>query len=239
MFLGMCEGGLVGGMLVYLALFYRRHQLLYRIGMFACAAPLAVAFGGLLATGLSEIRHAGYNGIDFSRLFKAVINPVIIGWPWIFFIEGTITVCLGVLSLFFLPHTPGQARFLSQYERTIARRRIKLDAHGAIAEDDAGDEQFDWHWVWLASKSPNTVICSLAWFFLLIPIYVGLAIVHICLGLADTLHRVLHSSSLRLSRNWVIRPQRPNCSQVCSIGILMNINSFKQCLQICAPSLPS
>jgi hypothetical protein len=49
----------------------------------------------------------------------------------------------------------------------------------------------------------------------------------------------LHSSSLRLSRNWVIRPRRPNCSQVCSLDILMSINSFKQCLQICAPSLPS
>lgn len=63
-FLGMFEGGLVGGILVYLALFYRRHQLLYRIGMFGCSAPLAVAFGGLLATGLSKIKHGGYNGVS-------------------------------------------------------------------------------------------------------------------------------------------------------------------------------
>jgi hypothetical protein len=71
----MCEGGLVGGILVYLAMFYRRHQLLYRIGMFSCAAPLAVAFGGLLATGLSKIRHAGYNGIGFfPQVFEAIIN---------------------------------------------------------------------------------------------------------------------------------------------------------------------
>lgn len=74
MFLGMCEGGLVGGMLVYLALFYRRHQLLYRIGMFACAAPLAVAFGGLLATGLSKISHDGYNGNGFSWLVRRVLT---------------------------------------------------------------------------------------------------------------------------------------------------------------------
>lgn len=32
-FLGLCEGGLLGGMIVYLAMFYRRHQLLYRIGL--------------------------------------------------------------------------------------------------------------------------------------------------------------------------------------------------------------
>lgn len=29
--------------------------------MFYCAAPLSGAFGGLLATGLAEIRYSGYN----------------------------------------------------------------------------------------------------------------------------------------------------------------------------------
>lgn len=61
-FLGFAEGGLLGGMLVYLAMFYRRHQLLYRITLFYCAAPLSGAFGGLLATGLAEIHANGYNG---------------------------------------------------------------------------------------------------------------------------------------------------------------------------------
>jgi MFS family permease len=61
-FLGLAEGGLLGGMLVYLAMFYRRHQLLYRIVMFYCAAPLSGAFGGLLATGLAQIETKGYRG---------------------------------------------------------------------------------------------------------------------------------------------------------------------------------
>lgn len=239
MFLGMCEGGLIGGMLVYLALFYRRHQLLYRIGMFSCAAPLAVAFGGLLATGLSKIRHDGYIGIGISRLFKAIINSIVTGWPWIFFVEGAITVCFGVLSLCFLPHTPGQAKFLSQDEQDIARRRMKLDANGAVAGNDVLDEHFDWHWVWIALKSPNTIICSLAWFFLLIPIYVSLAVVGTCLGLTDGLYRALPSSSLRLSTNLVIRQRGPNCSQVCFLDILLNKNSSKKYLPICAPLLPS
>ncbi|KAL9111123.1 MAG: hypothetical protein Q9227_004386 [Pyrenula ochraceoflavens] len=62
LFLGLCEGGLLGGMVVYLAMFYRRHQMLYRIGLFYCAAPLSGAFGGLLATGLAKINYNGYNG---------------------------------------------------------------------------------------------------------------------------------------------------------------------------------
>ncbi|KIW53594.1 hypothetical protein PV05_09151 [Exophiala xenobiotica] len=143
--LGMCEGGLIGGILVYLALFYRRQQLLTRIGLFACAAPLAIAFGGLLATGLSKISRGGYNG-----------------WPWIFFVEGAITVAYGILTLFFLPHTPAQAKFLNAQDRDIAVRRMKEDADGAMAADEARDEHFKWHWVRMALKSPNTIICSLA-----------------------------------------------------------------------------
>ncbi|MCJ1303745.1 hypothetical protein MMC08_006555 [Hypocenomyce scalaris] len=47
-FLGLCEGGLLGGMILYLSMFYKRHQLMYRIGLFYGAAPLSAAFGGLL-----------------------------------------------------------------------------------------------------------------------------------------------------------------------------------------------
>jgi len=60
--LGIMEGGLLGGMILYLSMFYRRHQLMRRIGLFYCAAPLSGAFGGLLATGLSQITTPGYNG---------------------------------------------------------------------------------------------------------------------------------------------------------------------------------
>jgi hypothetical protein len=61
-FLGLMEGGLLGGMIIYQAMFYQRHELIRRIGLFCCAAPLSGAIGGLLATGLSQITTLGYNG---------------------------------------------------------------------------------------------------------------------------------------------------------------------------------
>jgi len=70
-FLELCEGGLLGGMVLYLSMFYRRHHLRFRLDMFYCAAPLSGAFGGLLATGLAEVRFHGYNR-----------------WPWVFFCGG-------------------------------------------------------------------------------------------------------------------------------------------------------
>lgn len=66
--LGLFEGGILGGVIIYLAMFYRRHELLYRSGLFYCAAPLSGAFGGLLASALGQISYGGYDR-----------------WPWIFF----------------------------------------------------------------------------------------------------------------------------------------------------------
>ena len=155
--LGACEGGLLGAIIVYLAMFYRRHQMLWRIGLFYCAAPLSGAFGGLLATGLATIKKGGYNR-----------------WPWIFFIEGAITVVYGIFAICFMPHTPSHAKFLTAEEKRVALARMKVDSHGATSEGDVDQEHFDWHWVRMALSSPNTWFCSLAWFFLLIPLYVSL-----------------------------------------------------------------
>ncbi|KAK1499471.1 hypothetical protein CCUS01_00195 [Colletotrichum cuscutae] len=152
--LGLFEGGLLGGIVVYLAMFYRRHQMLYRIGLFYCAAPLSGAFGGLLATGLATIRHGGYNR-----------------WPWIFFVEGAITTVLGVTCFFFMPSTPADAKFLTTDERTQAMRRSREDSHGATDVEDVNDEHFSWHWVRMAVLAPQTYFCTLAWIFLLIPLY--------------------------------------------------------------------
>ena len=153
-FLGLCEGGLLGGMVLYLSMFYRRHDLLFRLGLFYCAAPLSGAFGGLLATGLAQIRHGGYNR-----------------WPWIFFVEGAITVCFGIMTLFFLPHTPSQAGFLSREERAAAVARLRLDAHGASKESDLESEKFSWRWVRMALLNVNTILLSLNFFAIITPIY--------------------------------------------------------------------
>jgi hypothetical protein len=83
-----------------------------------------------------------------------------------------ITVCFGILALFFMPHTPRQAKFLTDEERVVALHRMKADSHGATDQEDVGQERFNWHWIRMALISPNTILCSLAWFFLLIPLYV-------------------------------------------------------------------
>ena len=152
--LGLFEGGLLGGMVLYLSMFYQRHDMLFRIGLFYCAAPLSGAFGGLLATGLAEIKYGGYNR-----------------WPWIFIVEGIITVLFGILTVFFLPDTPSHAKFLTDEEKRIVVRRMHIDAHGTVQEETVDTETFSWHWVRLALLNTNTILLSLNFFAIITPIY--------------------------------------------------------------------
>lgn len=46
--LGLCEGGLLPGMVLYLSGLYNRGELALRIGIFYTAASLSGAFGGML-----------------------------------------------------------------------------------------------------------------------------------------------------------------------------------------------
>ncbi|KAG9661367.1 MFS general substrate transporter, partial [Aureobasidium melanogenum] len=153
-FLGLMEGGLLGGMIIYLAMFYKRHQLMFRIGLFYCAAPLSGAVGGLLATSLAKIQTSNYKG-----------------WPFIIFVEGGITVLFGFLTIFFLPHTPAESKFLTEEEKAGAALRMHLDSHGSDAADDVRSEKFSWHWVRMAFLNWNTVLLSLNFFAIITPIY--------------------------------------------------------------------
>ena len=141
-------------MVIYLAMFYERHAMLWRIGIFYCAAPLSGAFGGLLATGLAEIKAPGYNG-----------------WPFIFFVEGAITVAFGVISWFFLPHTPADAKFLTEEEKDAAVKRMAIDSQSGARGGNVNEEKFDWHWVKMALTDVNCQMLSWIYFLIITPIY--------------------------------------------------------------------
>ncbi|KAF2864302.1 MFS transporter-like protein [Piedraia hortae CBS 480.64] len=154
--LGACEGGMFGGIILYLGMFYKRYNLMFRLGIFYCAAPLSGAFGGLLATGLARIHFHGYNG-----------------WPWIFFIEGAMTILVAIVAYFFLPHTPSQANFLTPREKDHAMRMLHEDMHGAASPTHLREENdhFTLSSIRLALLNFNTIAMSLIFFLVLIPIY--------------------------------------------------------------------
>ncbi|KAF2714939.1 MFS general substrate transporter [Pleomassaria siparia CBS 279.74] len=145
--LGMAEGGLLPGMVLYLSHFYKRTELALRIGIFYTAASLSGAFGGLLARGLNAIGHKG--GLE--------------GWRYIFIIEGLLTFFIGVLSFFLLPNSIESARFLSPAEKEHARLRLE--------EGSQVHERFSWDEVRRGVLNVQVWLSALAYFALLGGLY--------------------------------------------------------------------
>ncbi|KAJ6599082.1 MFS general substrate transporter [Mycena vulgaris] len=126
MFLGLCEGGLLPGIvradferklclpifkILYLSTIYKPHELQLRVGIFYASASLSGAFGGLLATAILGMD--GIGGLE--------------GWKWIFVLEGLATVLSSFIAAFFLPESIAAAKFLTNKEKEFALGRFHQD----------------------------------------------------------------------------------------------------------------
>ncbi|KAK0206541.1 MFS transporter [Desarmillaria ectypa] len=111
MCLGICEGGLLPGIVLYLSTMYKRHELQLRVGIFYASASLSGAFGGLLATAIIKMDGIGN----------------LAGWRWIFILEGIATIILSIIAAIFLPADVSSATFLSEVERDFALSRLRSE----------------------------------------------------------------------------------------------------------------
>ncbi|KAF8175378.1 MFS transporter [Pholiota molesta] len=112
-FLGLCEGGLLPGIILYLSTIYKRHELQLRVGIFYASASLSGAFGGLLATAI--LKMDGVGGLA--------------GWRWIYILEGLATIVSAVIAAYYLPETLAAASFFTDEERAFALARFRMDSN--------------------------------------------------------------------------------------------------------------
>ncbi|KAK2603821.1 hypothetical protein QQS21_004023 [Conoideocrella luteorostrata] len=160
--LGVAEGGLLPGMVLYLSGLYTRGELALRIGIFYSAASLSGAFGGLLARGLSAI--GPRDGLE--------------GWRWILIIEGLLTVVAGIIAYFGLPNSVATASYLTLEERQWATKRLANDSNGQFNLAKENEEPFSWGevrrglfnvQVWLTSTAYFAILSGLYSFGLFLP----------------------------------------------------------------------
>ncbi|OLN92787.1 putative transporter C1683.12-like protein 14 [Colletotrichum chlorophyti] len=155
--LGLFEGGAMPGFSFFLSSFYKREELLLRMGIFIASSSLAGAFGGLLATGLSQIPEWGFEGMPIHT------------WRNIFFFEGFVTVIVGSFAPLWMPTGPATAYFLDDRERAIAVERLQRE-HKADAEEPVG-----LHHVKRAVMCINNYICAVGFFLVNITVQ-GIAV---------------------------------------------------------------
>lgn len=82
-----------------------RSEIGVRVGTFLSAAPFATCFAGALAYGITSG------------------NASIASWRLLFLVEGIPSICLAIVTFFFLPDSPEKARFLTEEEKECARTR--------------------------------------------------------------------------------------------------------------------
>jgi len=151
MALGLCEGGLLPGMVLYLSSIYRREELQLRISLFYASASLSGAFGGLLASAILKLNGHGN----------------LAGWRWIFILEGIASSLAGVLAMIFLPESLKKAKFLTEEERIFAVNRYQrgiqeaqqaiLSTSGLGSVDEKDGKSSD-HQIATPSTAEETVI---------------------------------------------------------------------------------
>lgn len=143
--LGVFEAGVLPGMAYYLSRWYRRAELAFRLSVYVVMAPLAGAFGGLLASGILKLESFG--------MFES--------WRMIFAIEGIVTVGLSFIAFFTLTDRPETARWLTEEEKDLATTRVKSERVGATRVLDKMDTKK----IMLGTFSPITLTTS--FYFLL------------------------------------------------------------------------
>ncbi|KAL6360873.1 hypothetical protein LRP88_06581 [Fusarium phalaenopsidis] len=113
--IGLFEAGFVPGCVYLISMFYKRHELQWRINLFYTASILAGAFSGFMAYAIAHMSGIANYG----------------GWRWIFILEGAATVLIAIFAYFYTPDWPQTAKFLTEDERELLLARLAVDTPDA------------------------------------------------------------------------------------------------------------
>ena len=115
--LGVAEAGFFPGIVYYLSQWFPTAQRARALARFIIAVPLAGLIGNPLSGWLMSLD--GSLGVR--------------GWQWVFLVEGTPSVLLGVMTLVLLTDSPERARWLSQDQRAWLGAQLRRDGENSAA----------------------------------------------------------------------------------------------------------
>ncbi|RVX66506.1 hypothetical protein B0A52_09791 [Exophiala mesophila] len=122
-FLGAAEAAAIPGFSLMTGMWYKRKEHPLRHGFWFLGTSLGIMLAGLLSFGVAHIGTDGGSG----------------PWKWLFIALAILTAVWASLMLYFLPDTPGNARFLSAEQKIRAVERVK-----ATNQSVTKSNQFHW-----------------------------------------------------------------------------------------------
>lgn len=109
--LGAAEAGFFPGVILYLTYWFPARERAKTVALFMLAAPISVAIGAPLSAPLLELD--GALGLR--------------GWQWLFLVEGSPAVLLGVVTWFFLTDRPEHADWLPDDEKSALIEELRAE----------------------------------------------------------------------------------------------------------------
>ncbi|PPR01382.1 hypothetical protein CVT24_006220 [Panaeolus cyanescens] len=142
-FIGLPEAAFYPGAIFLLSRWYTKKELAFRSAFLYAGLLISNAFGTLMAAGILA-------NMEDKRGIRA--------WRWLFFIEGALTIFIGLNAMWLLPDYPHNTRWLSPAELHLAQVRLSEDA-GEADKDNAEDSQLQG--LIMAIKDPKVGIFAL------------------------------------------------------------------------------
>ncbi|KAJ1565860.1 hypothetical protein HK405_011455 [Cladochytrium tenue] len=110
-FIAVTEGGVIPATLIYLGAFYKSTELATRLAWFWGVQSVASAVSGLMASGILQM--AGIAGI--------------LGWKWLFIIDGILTFLAAGLLFYVLPRRATETVIFDARQAQVAATRVIRD----------------------------------------------------------------------------------------------------------------
>ncbi|KAF9772851.1 hypothetical protein IL306_009413 [Fusarium sp. DS 682] len=110
-FLGLCEGSTYPGTMYIIGAWYKPEEISKRSALFSASGQVGTMFAGVMMTAI----HKGMRG-----------KAGLLGWQWVFLIDGIITLPIALFGFLYFPDTPEntKASYISEEEKKLAISRI-------------------------------------------------------------------------------------------------------------------